>query len=56
MPKRYDGLLLVAFGGPEGLDDVEPFLGPGGHPAAPSRPHRLAEVADRYRRSVVGPR
>ena len=52
MPGRYDGLLLVAFGGPEGLDDIEPFLArvTSGRPI-PS--DRLAEVADRYR-SVGG--
>jgi len=49
---RYDGLLLVAFGGPESPDDVEPFLArvTAGRPI-PS--DRLAEVADRYR-SVGG--
>jgi len=26
MPVRYDALLLVSFGGPEGMDDVLPFL------------------------------
>jgi ferrochelatase len=26
MPVRYDALLLVSFGGPEGMDDVMPFL------------------------------
>jgi ferrochelatase len=26
MPARYDSLLLVSFGGPEGMDDVMPFL------------------------------
>ena len=48
----YDGLLLVAFGGPEGLDEVEPFLErvTAGRPIPPER---LAEVADRYR-SVGG--
>ena len=52
MSERYDGLLLVAFGGPEGLDDIEPFLArvTSGRPI-PS--DRLAEVADRYR-SVGG--
>ncbi len=52
MPERYDGLLLVAFGGPEGLDDVEPFLArvTSGR-SIPS--DRLAEVAGRYR-SVGG--
>nr|MCS5673194.1 ferrochelatase [Acidimicrobiales bacterium] len=52
MPERYDGLLLVAFGGPEGPDDVEPFLArvTSGRPIPPDR---LAEIADRYR-SVGG--
>jgi ferrochelatase len=26
MPVRYDAMLLVSFGGPEGMDDVMPFL------------------------------
>ncbi len=26
MPGRYDAILLVSFGGPEGMDDVMPFL------------------------------
>ena len=26
MPARYDAVLLVSFGGPEGMDDVMPFL------------------------------
>lgn len=26
MPARYDAVLLVSFGGPEGIDDVMPFL------------------------------
>ena len=26
MPVRYDAVLLVSFGGPEGKDDVMPFL------------------------------
>jgi ferrochelatase len=26
MPARYDAMLLVSFGGPEGMDDVMPFL------------------------------
>ncbi len=49
---RYDALLLVAFGGPESIDDVAPFLTrvTAGR-AIP--PERLAEVADRYR-SVGG--
>ena len=52
MPERYDGLLLVAFGGPEGPDDVEPFLArvTSGRPIPPDS---LAEIADRYR-SVGG--
>ena len=26
MAKMYDALLIVSFGGPEGMDDVIPFL------------------------------
>jgi protoporphyrin/coproporphyrin ferrochelatase len=26
MPSRYDALILISFGGPEGMDDVLPFL------------------------------
>jgi ferrochelatase len=45
----YDAFLLVSFGGPEGPDDVQPFL------ANVTRgrgvpPERLAEVAEHYRR------
>ena len=45
----YDAVLLVAFGGPEGPDQVDPFLervtaGRGVPPV------RLAEVAARYER------
>ena len=49
---QYDALLLVAFGGPESIDDIAPFLDrvTAGR-AIP--PERLAEVADRYR-SVGG--
>lgn len=48
----YDALLLVAFGGPESIDDVAPFLArvTAGRPIPPER---LAQVADRYR-SVGG--
>ena len=48
----YDGLLLVAFGGPESPDEVQPFLD---RVTAnrPIPPERLAEVADRYQ-SVGG--
>ena len=48
----HDALLLVAFGGPESVEDVVPFLArvTAGRPI-PS--DRLAEVADRYR-SVGG--
>jgi len=48
----YDALLLVAFGGPESIDDLAPFLArvAAGRPIPPDR---LAEVADRYR-SVGG--
>ena len=46
-PPRPTALLLTAFGGPEGPDDVEPFLA---HVADGRAipPERLAEVADRY--------
>ncbi len=49
VPTDYEALLLVAFGGPESLDQVEPFLEKvtaGHHIPA----ERLAEVADRYAR------
>ena len=47
MDDRYDALLLLSFGGPEGPDDVLPFL------ANVTRgrgvpPERLAEVAEHY--------
>jgi ferrochelatase len=45
--RRYDALLVLSFGGPEGMDDVLPFLENvtrgGGIP-----PERLAEVAEHY--------
>lgn len=45
--RQYDALLVISFGGPEGMDDVIPFLGKvsGGHniPRA-----RLEEVAEHY--------
>jgi ferrochelatase len=47
MPVRYDALLLVSFGGPEGMDDVMPFLANvvrGRHVP----PERLREVAAHY--------
>ena len=47
MPDAFDAILLVSFGGPEGPDDVWPFL----ERVATGRgipPERLAEVADRY--------
>ncbi|MDP6160389.1 MAG: ferrochelatase [Acidimicrobiales bacterium] len=49
---EYEALLLVAFGGPESIDDVDPFLArvTAGRPIPPER---LAQVADRYR-SVGG--
>ena len=49
---RYDGLLLVAFGGPESIDDIAPFLArvTAGRSIPPER---IAEVTDRYR-SVGG--
>jgi ferrochelatase len=47
VPVRYDAILLVSFGGPEGMDDVMPFL------ANVVRgknvpPERLVEVAAHY--------
>ena len=45
----YDAFLLLSFGGPEGPDDVEPFL----RNVTRGRgipPQRLAEVAEHYRR------
>ena len=47
MTTRYDALLLVSFGGPEGPEDVLPFLGN----VTRGRnvpPERLAEVAEHY--------
>ena len=47
MTDPYDGILLVAFGGPEGPDDVGPFLArvTAGRSIPPDR---LTEVTDRY--------
>lgn len=47
MSNRYDAFMLVSFGGPEGMDDVMPFL----ENVVRGRPvprHRLAEVAHHY--------
>ena len=47
MSDAFDAILLVSFGGPEGPDDVWPFL----ERVAAGRgipPERLAKVADRY--------
>jgi ferrochelatase len=45
----YDAVLVVSFGGPEGMDDVMPFLDRvlRGRPVPPER---LEEIADHYRR------
>ena len=46
--RTYDALLVLSFGGPEGLDDVAPFL----ENVTRGRnvpPARLAEVAGHYR-------
>src|SRR5699024_1671166 len=47
IPKAYDAILLASFGGPEGQDDVIPFLRnvPGGRGI---RDERLEEVAVHY--------
>jgi len=48
-PPAYDSVLVVSFGGPEGMDDVLPFLDRvlKGRPVPPER---LAEIAAHYRR------
>ena len=45
----YDGVLVVSFGGPEGPEDVLPFLANVTR-GVPIPPHRLEEVAGHYRR------
>ena len=48
-PYGYDAILLVSFGGPEGRDDVIPFLGNVLH--GRNVPHeRMLEVAEHYMR------
>lgn len=47
MSNCYDALLLVSFGGPEGMDEVMPFL-ENVVRGRPVPPHRLAEVAHHY--------
>src|SRR5512144_441617 len=49
MASGYEALLLVSFGGPEGVDDVLPFLE---HVLRGRRipPERLREVAEHYHR------
>jgi ferrochelatase len=55
MSSAYDALLIVSFGGPEGPDDVLPFLENVTRGRAVS-PARLDEVAERYRaRGGVSP-
>ena len=46
---RYDALLLLSFGGPEGMDDVRPFLANvlRGRPVPPGR---VEEVVRHYER------
>lgn len=46
---RYDALLLVSFGGPEGMDDVRPFLA-NVLRGRPVPPERIEEVARHYER------
>src|SRR4029077_13361065 len=48
-PETFDAILVVAFGGPEGMDDVMPFL----ENVTRGRsvpPERLEEVAHHYER------
>ena len=48
MKSPYDAVLLIAYGGPDSMDDVRPFLENvlrGKHVP----PQRLAEVVDHYR-------
>jgi ferrochelatase len=44
---RFDAVLLIAFGGPQGMDDIRPFLANvlAGRPVAPGR---VEEVAHHY--------
>src|SRR3712207_3709363 len=46
-PKRYDALLVLSFGGPEGIDDVMPFLENVTRGRNIPR-ERLEEVAEHY--------
>lgn len=46
-PRRYDALLIVSFGGPEGPDDVVPFL-ENVLRGIPVKPDTLAKIAVRY--------
>jgi len=47
--RRYDALIVVSFGGPEGPDDVMPFLSNVTR-GRDVPPQRLAAVAERYQR------
>src|SRR5262249_38709859 len=47
--RPYDALLVLAFGGPEGPDDVRPFL-ENALRGRPTPPGRLEEVAQHYLR------
>ncbi|MCE5302996.1 MAG: ferrochelatase [Planctomycetaceae bacterium] len=49
-PEPYDALLLVSFGGPEGPDDVAPFLQNVVRDKKNIPPERLIEVARHYER------
>lgn len=46
-PRRYDALLIVSFGGPEGPDDVVPFL-ENVLRGVPVKPGTIEHVAKRY--------
>ncbi|MGQ0793447.1 MAG: ferrochelatase [Deltaproteobacteria bacterium] len=47
VPKKYDAVLMIAYGGPEKLDDIRPYLSvvASGRPIPPAR---LEEVAHHY--------
>jgi ferrochelatase len=47
MPEPFDAVLLVAFGGPQGMDDIRPFLGNVLRGRRVS-PERVEEVAKHY--------
>ena len=48
MSAPFDAVLLISFGGPQGLDDIRPFLANDGVP-----PERVEAMHEAWRKSVI---